>query len=1132
MIIRINYTIMNKRILFTIISIVAFIAGSFTASAFPATKYTNLSKLASGNWVKIAIPADGMYQITYNELKEMGFTNPQSVRIYGSGGNAISELLNGTAIDDLVQIPCKTGNDKIYFYGRGPVRYPIETPTTTPHYTRYFNSYSTMGYYFITSDENTPLKEPTNVSYQITGTKVRSTSLDYYHHEQDIVSPSQSGKEMLGELLIDGSINIPYSIFGLCPDSAMVITPYMAAKCANPTNVSAKVNDEPIDLNIGSNKIHGSSTEYTFYNYAYPSGIYRNEAGIPSNGTITAGVVGDMRWARLNYILLTFYHHNSIIGSADNQLRMGFNKVTSADIIAVSNATSTTQMWNIDNPNEPKNYTLNEYSTDLKGFTPNYTADYSQFITFDPSKPLKSIAGFEPVENQNIHGMPTPDMVIVTCKPLLPQAERIANMHRVNDNMIVHVLDQQNIFNEFSSGTPDAMGIRLMCKMFYDRDKDKFKNLLMFGAGSYDNRQILTKRDCAILTYESNTSHDENNSYVSDDFFGMLDDNSGTNVTADLLRIGVGRIPCNSVEEAEGDVNKLLNYVNNPDYGPWRNNILLVADYFADDKHTHSYQAEGIGNIITDSLSIDVMKNKVYVTQFPTDPISGYCYEGRKSMNTQLKSGQYFMTYVGHANANSLTKEVKLWTTNESKKATYPHLPIITTACCDVARYDGNQRGLMEIMFHKPDGGAIAMLAATRAAYSNWNDVLNQAFVRAAFCYNTKGYMPTLGEAYMLSKNAFGTGTNYNKMMFSLLGDPAMKLNYPKPYFKITSINGQAVGTDIISTAALRQVTVVAKVYTPDGSQVDYSFNGDATLSIYDLLKKERTYNSRDIYFPRKEIAQISGRVVNGVFTGKVVIPRHTLNPGNDGLVSVYAHRDNSDEMVNGSFDKLRINAYNASSSQTIHDDTPPSIEAIYFNDEQDFDLCNQVGTNATLHIHATDDYSFNNQEASIGNSMDLKLDGGKTSIPDVKVYATMSNNGKTLDIALPMTLEPGDHTLHYTVYDAAGNVATRTINFAVGTQLLDIMVEQEPAINEATFNITTNLPTIPEVDIKVFNHTGTLRWQTTTSTFPFNWDLIGSNGKRIPAGIYTFYGKYKNGTNYGGTSIGTLIVADDHKSK
>jgi len=1123
---------MNKRFFFTLISFVAIIACSLNATAFPSTKYSNTSKLATKNWVKISIPENGMYQITFNELKDMGFSDPKSVRIFGYGGNPLSELLDGNALDDLQQIPIKIYQDKIYFYGRGPVKHSVVSPATTPQYSRDFNSYSTMGYYFITSDQTTPRKEPNNVTYQITGTNVRSTSLDYLYHEQDLVSPSQSGKEMLGELITDNGITIPYSLYGLCTDSALVITPSVAAKCEITTYISAEINGDDVDLSIGSSKIYGSTSQYVFYNTANPSGIYRKDSGIPENGFLKLNISSSVTWARLNYFILTYYHHNDIEGCDDNQMRLGFNNVTANDILAVANTSNNIQVWNIDNPQEPKNYNLTNYGDNLMGFTPPAAVNYSQFIAFNPDKPLKSIAGFESIENQNIHGLATPDMIIVTCKSLLPQAERIAQMHRDKDNMTVHVLDQQKIFNEFSSGTPDAMAIRLMCKMFYDRDSAKFKHLLMLGAGSFDNRQILSKNDCAILTYESNVSHDENNSYVSDDFFGMLDDNSGINIAADILRLGVGRIPCNSVEEAQGDVDKLINYVNNPDYGPWRNNILLTADYLVDDKHIHAYQAEGIGNIITDELNVGVMKNKVYVSQFQTDPISGFCYDGRKKMNSLLKSGQYFMTYVGHANGTALTKEVNMWTTNESKKAAYPHLPIITTACCDVARFDSNQRGLMEIMFHKPDGGAIAMMAATRAAYSNGNDALNQAFVRAAFSYNTTGYMPTLGEAYMQSKNSFGSSTNYNKMMFSLLGDPAIKLNYPKPLFKVTSINGHTVGTSGISTGALQQVTIVAKVYSPDGSHVDYSFNGNATLTIYDLLKKERTYENRDIYFPRDIVNQVNGRVVNGVFTCKVVIPRHTLYPGNYGLVSVYAHRDNSEEMVNGSFDKLMLNAYNANNSLTINDNIPPTIEAIYFNDELDFDMCNQVGTNATLHIHATDNYSFNNQTVSVGNSMDLKLDGGKTSIPDVKVYATMTNEGKTLDVAMPMTLEPGNHTLHYTVYDAAGNVTTQTLNFGVGTQQLELTVDQEPAVDEATFNVTTEMSSIPEVNIKVFNHTGNLRWQTTTKTFPINWNLIGSNGKRLPAGIYTFYGKYNDGTNYGGTKIGTLIVADEHKSK
>lgn len=1129
--------IMNKNILLNVLCTIALVAfGTFNANALSSNQYTNESKLSSGKWVKIAIPEDGVYQLTYTELAKMGFPDPDQVRIYGFGGHPISESLNGSAVDDLVQIPISHERNKIYFYACGPIRYSISNITTTTRFIREFNSYSDYGYYFVTSDSSTPVKEPASVSCPITGNIHRTTSFDYFHHEQDLISASQSGKEMLGELLENTSITIPYSLPGLCSDSSIVINPCVAARSAKAISIIAKINNSNVSLNIGVNKIYSSTSQYVFYNMAAPSGIFQ-QSSIPDNGNITLGLSDDVIWSRLNYFILSYYHHNNIANALNNQLRMGFKNVGTNDVIIINDATSNTKMWNIGNPNEPVNYTIST-NNGISGFTPNSSSDWEQFIAFNSNSELKSIAGYEDVANQNIHGLATPDMVIVTSKALMPQAERVAQLHRDNDNMIVHVLDQQQIFNEFSSGTPDAMAIRLMNKMFYDRDKTKFKYLLMFGAGSFDNRQILSKNDCMILTYESTSSNDENSSYVSDDFFGMLEDYMATtlfNPASEKLSIGVGRIPSISVEEAQSDVDKLINYVNNPDYGPWRNNALFIADYVYDPENTeynmHSLQADGISNLINDELNIGFMKNKVYVKHFPKDPASGFSLEARKQMISYLHSGQFFMTYVGHANPSSLSKEVQLWTTNESKTVANQHLPIVTTACCDVARFDGSQRGLMEMMFHNPNGGAIAMLAATRSAYSNGNDALNQAFVRGLFSYNIKGHMPTLGEAYMLCKQSFGTTASYNKMMFSLLGDPAMKVNYPKPFFKITKVNGRATTSNIYS-GALQQVTVEAQVYTPDGSQVDATFNGDATLSIYDYLKVDYTEGNNTVYLPRKLLTQVSGRVVNGTFIGKAVIPRHTLYPGKTGMISVYAHRDNSDEIVNGSFEKLVLNSYSANNANTIHDNTPPSIEAIYFDDQQNFDLCNQVGTTATLHIHATDDYSFNNQDIAIGKSMELKLDEGKTSISDITSFASMSDNGKTLDVSLPMTLQPGQHTLQYTVYDAAGNTATQTINFGVGEQQLELAVEQEPAVEMATFNITTNLTTTPEVEIKVFNHTGNLRWQTTTSTFPLNWNLIGSNGKRLPAGIYTFYGKYNDGTNYGGTTIGTLVVADEHKTK
>ncbi|MBQ2075227.1 MAG: type IX secretion system sortase PorU [Muribaculaceae bacterium] len=1125
---------MNKRNIFIALFVIILLAStSLSASAFSASKYATTSKLSSGQWVKISIPEDGVYQITSRELIKMGFSNINDVKVYGAGGHPISEMLDGSAPDDLVQVPSKIVGNKIVFYGCGPVGYTLEGATTSPHFTRTFNSYSQQGYYFLTSDSS-PRVEPANVTYGITGTRLRDTSLDYYHHETEAISASQSGKDMLGEAFVDKQLQLTYNIPSLCGDSAIMVNTCVAVKSKDtPAYLKVNFNNKQVPFDNNDIKIPAAPSEYTFYNFISPYALVQptTTAPIPASGTINFNITGNPNWSKLDYFILTFHHRNTLENSVDNQVRMNFNQVSSSDIIAVTDDNPSLLMWNIDNPQAPKNYNLKE-AEGYRGFTPLYTIETTQFIAFDPTQTLKSITGYDPVENQNIHGLPTPDMVIVTCKELLEQASRVARMHITNDKMIVHVIDQDLIFNEFSSGTPDAMAIRLMNKMFYDRDSSKFKYLIMFGAGSQDNRQILAKRPCTILTYESTGSHDETSSYVSDDFFGMLEDNSGKNPANELLLLGVGRIPCASLEEAESDVDKLLDYVNNPDYGPWRNNALLIADYYEEDHNLHAYQAEGLGNIIASELGLPINRNKVFLSQFPYDSQTKMGLEARQRMTQLLKDGQYFMTYVGHGNGMALTHEYKLWTTLEARNTTYPHLPIITTACCDVARYDGNIRGLLEIMFHKPKGGAIAMVTTTRSAYASGNDALNQAFIRNMFGNTSTGQMPTIGEVYMRTKQSFGHVTSYNKMMFVLIGDPAIKINYPKPYFKINKINGYTIGSSNIATGELRQITIEAAVYTPDGSQIDTSFNGDATLAIYDYEKKELTENGRDIFFPRNLLTQVEGRVENGIFVCNTIMPRYFQNPGYTGLISVFAHRDNSDEMVNGNTDRILLQAYSETNPNTIHDVTPPVISNIYIDDQSEFAATNNVQFKSTLHISATDDYGFNNQTITIGNGLDLKIDGGKKYGTELRSFVTLRDQGKTLDLDYPIELLEGHHTLQFTTHDIAGNRASRVFDFYVGGQQVALSVEQEPASEVATFNLTAPEGSNPEVKIMVFNSTGQYVWYTTTSSFPFDWDLKNRRGKRLPAGVYKYYGKYTSGNSFGGTNTGTLIIADPTKKK
>ena len=1125
---------MNKRNIFIALFVIILLAStSLSASAFSASKYATTSKLSSGQWVKISIPEDGVYQITSRELIKMGFSNINDVKVYGAGGHPISEVLDGSAPDDLVQVPSKIVGNKIVFYGCGTVGYTLEGATTSPHFTRTFNSYSQQGYYFLTSDSS-PRVEPANVTYGITGTRLRDTSLDYYHHETEAISASQSGKDMLGEAFVDKQLQLTYNIPSLCGDSAIMVNTCVAVKSKDtPAYLKVNFNNKQVPFDNNDIKIPAAPSEYTFYNFISPYALVQptTTAPIPASGTINFNITGNPNWSKLDYFILTFYHRNTLENSVDNQVRMNFNQVSSSDIIAVTDDNPSLLMWNIDNPQAPKNYNLKE-AEGYRGFTPLYTIETTQFIAFDPTQTLKSITGYDPVENQNIHGLPTPDMVIVTCKELLEQASRVARMHITNDKMIVHVIDQDLIFNEFSSGTPDAMAIRLMNKMFYDRDSSKFKYLIMFGAGSQDNRQILAKRPCTILTYESTGSHDETSSYVSDDFFGMLEDNSGKNPANELLLLGVGRIPCASLEEAESDVDKLIDYVNTPDYGPWRNNALLIADYYEEDHNLHAYQAEGLGNIIASELGLPINRNKVFLSQFPYDSQTKMGLEARQRMTQLLKDGQYFMTYVGHGNGMALTHEYKLWTTLEARNTTSPHLPIITTACCDVARYDGNIRGLLEIMFHKPKGGAIAMVTTTRSAYASGNDALNQAFIRNMFGNTSTGQMPTIGEVYMRTKQSFGHVTSYNKMMFVLIGDPAIKINYPKPYFKINKINGYTIGSSNIATGELRQITIEAAVYTPDGSQIDTSFNGDATLAIYDYEKKELTENGRDIFFPRNLLTQVEGRVENGIFVCNTIMPRYFQNPGYTGLISVFAHRDNSDEMVNGNTDRILLQAYSETNPNTIHDVTPPVISNIYIDDQSEFAATNNVQFKSTLHISATDDYGFNNQTITIGNGLDLKIDGGKKYGTELRSFVTLRDQGKTLDLDYPIELLEGHHTLQFTTHDIAGNRASRVFDFYVGGQQVALSVEQEPASEVATFNLTAPEGSNPEVKIMVFNSTGQYVWYTTTSSFPFDWDLKNRRGKRLPAGVYKYYGKYTSGNSFGGTNTGTLIIADPTKNK
>ena len=1141
---------------FACVAIMAMFCAS-NAGAYNTSIYATQSKLATGQWVKISIPETGVYEISYDELREMGFSNPAQVHVYGSGGARIGEQLTASFNDDLKQVPILRTNNKICFYGIGPITFSPKDYSSNTHFNRTFNPYSQVGCYFLTEESGADLAPEKGAEVTVSSYVNNTVSLGYFYHEREMMSVTNSGKEMLGEDFSKQSVFIDYYLPHLA-DSTIVVHTVLAATpnetaYANAIIRSGGKNDTTKYSTTSSRISKPAENSYTKYNVASPSAALKLSKPA-ENGqfrpflkyTTSSGAASI---AHLDYFILSYKHDNVISDAPDNQLFMGYGVTRGSDRFMIPNAPSNTVVWFVNNPQTPiemvtKNY--NDASGQGLCFFSGPIA-YSMYVAFDPTKTLKKISGYEPVANQNLHGMAVPDLLIITTAPFMEQAERLANMHRAVDGIDVAVVPHDKIFNEFSSGTRDAMAYRLLCKMLYDRDSEKFKNLLLFGTGSFDNRELMGSHPQDLLTYQSDNSNASDLSYTSDDFFGFLADNSGANISSEKLSIGVGRITCIDPDEARSDVDKIVEYYANPDYGVWRNNALISSD--SPDNGEFLFQGQGYKNMIDNALKTGMNVNTVHNSMYPrstTEPTFTVdrktATEAKHLMAFQFKAGAYYAAYVGHAGAISFTKTNKMWTTGDVARTAYPHFPIMSTVCCDVAHYDNDTRGIAELMFHKRDGGAIALLTSSRMVFSTSNDKLNRFFLQGLFSYDRDGKMPTLGEAYKEAKVGF-VQPDINKLSFFLLGDPAMRINYPVSLFNITSVNGTNV-TDTLNKAQIRPLSkfeIKAQVVDADGN-IDTSFNGDATVTLYDRedlfttlsFREDNVKIDRDIYCDRAKLAEISGRVVNGKFTGSMIAPKSPQARNEDVLIRVYAHKDGSDRMVNGFTKQVTMLPYSASAA--ISDNQAPVINAMYVNDETTFADGAVVAPESMLYINASDNEGINMQYNSLSNSMILQLDGGKQSFNEVTCYATVDDGGKVVNIEFPLSnLTEGLHTLTYTVFDMLGNSASRTISFMVGqTSAVNLVADKMPAFldGNVNFDAETALTLVPDMMVRVTDATGKLMWETTTNTFPVTWDMTDMEGNKVPAGLYRYFGTYNDGVNYGGTSISNLIVLDPVKTR
>ena len=1117
----------------------ALLVGStLSMNALDKSYYAENSKLASGKWVKISVKESGIYQITADDARNWGLGSDLSqIHVFGYGGAPLSEtMLGDNYADDLPQMPLVRTGDRILFYAQGPITWKRFNSDIEQMQVQH--PYALTGCYFVTNDSRFSDVEPVQASNAPIGNVV-TTYVERLFHEQDIINPGEMGRVFLGEsFLSNNSQTFKFTLDKMVPGSNVKVFSKFAAKTKNAAStVSYKYNNTQLP-ELDSDIIEPENKEGIFYMMTKDWSVksFTLDGTNDLNYTVTYSCPTTPSLARLDYITVNYQRELAL---RDGSLCFGLHNAHPSLSYRISGCGASTRVWDVTAPFAPVQ--LNgEKGDGTLTFSPASSGRH-EFVAFDESGSYFHPELLGEVSNQDIHGEPTPDMIIISPSAYLEQARRVASLHEQVDKFRVLVVEQEKVFNEFSSGTQDAMAYRRLCKMFYDRglsdDGHKLGYLLLMGCGSYDNRMIGPDAKTAlnyphVLTWQSEKGDNDSWSITSDDFFGILDDGSALKDN-DKLSIAVGRMIVKSVTEARNVVNKLVKYVTSPIYGSWKNQVLMVADdgdlgeFMTHSKwEIASARANG-GN--------DLVYNYVFIDAFNSVSAGGsFTYpDARVKMYNALREGVLWWNYVGHSSTQNWTGNGLLMRSDVETQLFYKRLPVLFAATCEFTCFDNSVLSSGEHIFLNPNGGAVAVICPPRKAYRNENGSLSKAIGRYIFSRDEQGKQRRLGDMLRLAKNDLQASSSYyndddydNKRRFFMFGDPALRLAYAPNTVRVETINGQPVDSnDMPMLKARQQVEFSGTIIDADGLPRD-DFNGAIISTLYGPEQSVSTHGNNnggdDVgkvinYEDRPNRLAINiDTVTGGRFTVRVIIPSE-VNYDNyrPAMINLYAYDSRDSLEAMGSNTDFYIYGYD---DEVVPDTIGPKIITMGLNNEN-FVNGSDINESPLLLATVSDESGVNFSSAGIGHSMTLTLDG-TNSFNDVTSYYTplfADEEGTLGSISYQLNdLSQGPHTLRLRVWDVYNNMGEKTINFNVVKGLTPEIADvycASPARTETSFYVRHDRPdAVVSVTIEVYDLMGRLVWSTTQSgrsdmytSTPVTWDLTDVAGRRVPRGIYVY---------------------------
>ena len=795
-------------------------------------------------------------------------------------------------------------------------------------------------------------------------------------------------------------------------------------------------------------------------------------------------------------------------------------------------------------------------------------------MAWEKAIPLPNLSGSHPaatyvknIANQDLHADGQADLVIIipASRTLLKQAQRLKEFHESHDGMRVNIVAADQLYNEFSSGTPDANAYRRYLRMLQDRaatEADMPKYLLLFGDCVWDNRMLTAdcKRfdpDDFLLVYESENSFSETVCYAGDSWMGILAEGAGSDARRELQDVGVGRFPVTTVAEAKIMVDKTINYSKNQNGGAWQNTIMFMGDDGND--NIHMKDVDSVANSVGRDYPNFLIKKVMWDAYTRESSATGNTYpEVSKIIRQQQANGALVMDYGGHGSATLISHESVLGLSDFSESRT-SNLPLWVTAACDIMPFDGVTETIGESAVLNEKGGAVAFYGTARTVFTSANKYINHAFMKRVLSLQD-GKPIALGEAHRLAQNDVMLGTNRyptptredpnktspeqdnseNHLQYSLLGDPALSLNLPTAQVVVDEIDGVAVGSGTMPTVKAGSVIKMkGHVAGVEG------FNGVVTATVRDTREEitcklnNTSGDGAEVAFKyldrTKTLYHGSDSIRNGQFELTFAVPKDINYADGQGMINLYALNTDKTIRANGSCDQFIVGG----SAEAKNDSVGPSIYC-YLNSPSFVDGGN-VNSTPYFVAEIKDKDGINAAGSGIGHDLQLVIDG------DMAKTYTLNNNfsydfgtytsGSTF-YSIP-ELEEGPHRLQFRAWDIQNNSSTAVLHFNVvkglRPQLFNIGVTNNPARTSTTFIISHDrMESNMDVVIELFDAAGRQMWRhaesgvSATGNYTVDWDLSVDGGRPLQTGVYLYRVKVSSeGSSYVSKTKKLIVISN-----